>query len=350
MRRPSPVFVMLDQFDFKPSRKLCSFWSSLPQGGFSLGKTKVPPLFSEHRSFFIEYFLFTTLILLEVYTIYFLAHEGVPYIVMAILAGLEILIAILPLLWQNKQNFNKSYVEAQIFVYKIFKKYSDPENQGQYDVLDAAVKKWSSKKRNIVIVNFIFGLIIVGFGYWKFYTYYGIYGQQIFEQLSGRLIFMSIALGVIVHLFVTKTVFLHLLMLSRLGKELNEKSAGNPTYRDLDKGYTMVPITMNFISEPLFIKYHVDNQQDVSSIQNSRAQLLKKADGNNQTVIKSIPGSGGSESGLFSMEENFGSGATFLFTKLLRDEDVKRVIDVQHDVFEGEIIAAVGKKQQLDRI
>jgi hypothetical protein len=108
---------MLDQHNFKPSSKLCSYWSSLPQGSSFIGKTKVPALFSEHKSFSIEYILFVFLILFELFIIYFLAHQGIPFVVMAILAVVEIIIAILPLFWQGKQKMNKAYVDGQIFVY-----------------------------------------------------------------------------------------------------------------------------------------------------------------------------------------------------------------------------------------
>lgn len=345
--------IMLDQLDFKPSNKLCSYWSSLPQSSISLGKIKIPALFSEHRSVVIEKTLFLVLILFETFTIFYLENQGVAFVIMAILAFVEIIIAILPLFWQNKQNFNKNYVDAQIFVNKTKLRWSNPHDKSLCDNLMTAINKWKRKKTTINIITAIFSLIIVGFGFWKFWTYYQLLGNLIFTQLSGRFILISIFLGIFVHLFATKTVFLNILMKYTLKKELNEKYAGNPQYRYIDGGYTMIEIPLNtFQQKPKFTKFSV---QEINNSQTCRAQILEKYSQkeNDNMVVRQIKSQGGAAPVNFTENNIFSEGATFLYTYLLRDKDIQDVYNVQNTAnltFEQEIIAAYGKEQQLQFI
>jgi hypothetical protein len=273
---------------------------------------------------------------------------------MAILAVVEIIIAILPLFWQGKQKMNKAYVDGQIFVYATLLKWSNPSDSEQNETLRKSVKQWNATRTAITLMETVFGFVIAGFGFWKFWTYYNFYGNQIFLELAGRLILISILLGVVVHLFVTKTVFLHMLMKNRLNKELAEKAAGNANHIDTDSGYTMVDIPVsNFANKPKFEKYSVES---VLTPQMCRAQLLKKAGdaafSNDRSNTKTVTGGNGASSVVFSEETSFDSGATFLYTNLLRDKDIQSVITAQRadSTFEQEVIAAIGKKEQLLKI
>jgi hypothetical protein len=346
---------MLQQLNFKPSRKLCSYWSSLPQGSIYLGKTEVPALFSEHRSFFIEYLLLSMLLAFEGVTIYMLDEAGINPLIMIILAIVEVIIAILPLVWQGNQNLNKAYVKAQIFVNSTLLKWSNPEQSDHCESLKTAIKNWKRKKNNIGIISFLFSLVILGFGYWKFYIYYNAYGSGLFfKEIGGRFVLISIFLGVIVHTIVTKTVFLHLLMKARLSKELKANFAGDPVYIDVDGGYTHESLPLQSLGrQPLFRQHYV---QTVTNSQSCRAQLLCKwmsNQGDNVKVKISINSKSNAAPVMYTNDQEFSEGATFLHTKLLRDADIQSVMDVQradNENFEREIIAAIGKQEQLKKI
>lgn len=344
---------MLDIINFKPTKKLCSYWSSLPQSSYSLGKTKIPALFSEHRSVAIENTLFLILILFETFTILYLEDQGVTFVIMAILAFVEIIIAILPLLWQNKQNYNKAYVETQIFVSAIKLKWSNPNDEVYNNRFNKDKKDWDNKLFKIKLISAIFSLIIIGFGFWKFWTYYELLGNMIFTQLIGRFILISIVLGIFVHLFATKTVFLNLLMKSRLKKELNQFYAGINTSCDTDDGYTMIEIPLNiFRQRPSFVKFSV---KAITNSQNCRAQILERfnsAEDNNLITVRNIKSNGGGDPVSYTERDNFSDGATLLYTKLLRDKDIQDLMNVQESsnhYFEQEIIAAFAKEQQLNK-
>lgn len=346
---------MLEIFDFKPSKKLCSFWSSLPQSSFSLGNIKIPALFSEHRSVVIEYTLFLVLILFETFTIFYLENQGVNFVIMAILAFVEVVIAILPLFWQNKQNFNKTYIGAQIFVNETKLRRSNPNDKNLCDSIIRAIKNWESKKTTINIISAIFSIVIIGFGFWKFWTYYEMLGNQMFIQLSGRFILISIFLGIFVHIFATKTVFLHILMKLTLKKELNQYYAGNPIYRNIDGGYTMIDIPLNhFNLKPNFEKVSVPV---IMNAQTCRAQIMEKytkiLSDTTDIIVRQIPGPGNATPTSYTENDKFSEGATFMYTKLLRDTDIQDIMNKQQSnnlTFEKEIIAAIGKEQQLQFI
>jgi hypothetical protein len=345
--------IMLDQLNFKPTKKLCSYWSSLPQSSFSLGKIKIPALFSEHKSVVIEYTLFIVLILFETFTIFYLEDQGVTFVIMAILAIVEIIIAVLPLLWQNKQNSNKTYVEAQIFVSAIKLKWSNPNDEYYNNKFSKDKKDWENKLFKINLITAIFTLVITGFGFWKFWTYYELLGNLIFTQLIGRFILISIVLGIFVHLFATKTVFLNLLMKNRLKKELNQFYAGLSTSCDTDDGYTMIDIPLNIFSQkPSFVKFSV---KTITNSQDCRAQILERlnsAGDNNLITVRNIKSNGGGDPVSYTESNIFSDGATLLYTKLLRDKDIQDLMNVQgssNHYFEQEIIAAYAKEQQLNK-
>jgi hypothetical protein len=130
--------------------------------------------------------------------------------------------------------------------------------------------------------------------------------------------------------------------------------AGNANYIDTDNGYTMVDIPVSiFATTPKFERYSVDN---VTTPQMCRAQLLKKVDANvfsnDANNLKWVESSNGANSQTFSNETGFDTGATFLYTKLLRDTDIQSIITAQKaaHTFEQEIIAAIAKKEQLLKV
>src|SRR5210317_162809 len=73
-------------------------------------------------------------------------------------------------------------------------------------------------------------LVIIALAFWKFYVYYNLLRNGIFILAVGRLTLSSIILGLLVHIFVTKIVFVDLLRLSRRRYEKNQFDNGNGAF------------------------------------------------------------------------------------------------------------------------
>lgn len=338
---------MLTELNFKPSSRLKTFWMCLPQKSTAIGSTKVPGLFSDHKSFVIQYLFFIVFIILEIYAILSFSHRGVDINVLLLLAIAEIVIALIPLLFELLSNENcKAWVESQLYVNKIKLKYFNSQLTAQNAALAADIKKWQMKYNRIQLINLFIGFIIILLACSKYYIYYQIYGSELINMQIGRLLIFSIVIGVFTHIWCTKTVILAILLAVRQRSEISQKRAGNASYI-----YNTDP-NMNRFWEFNLDTNLLDQNLQFRFGQTANLILAKKftnvdgpADGQ---VLRNYRLDGGQMGSYYANLVPFSDDAILLHNQFIKDEDVVQVVNMLPGQREKELITSFGRENQLN--
>ncbi len=338
---------MLTELNFKPSSRLKTFWMCLPQKSTAIGSTKVPSLFSDHKSFVIQYMFFIVFLILEIYAILSFSHRGVDINVLLLLAVGELVIALIPLLFEFLSNENcKAWVESQLYVHKIKLKYFNSQLTAENAALAADIKKWKMKLNRIQFINFLIGMSILFLAYSKYYIYYQIYGSELLNMQIGRLLIFSIVIGVFTHIWCTKTVILAMVLAVRQKNEINQKRAGNATYI-----YNTAP-QMNRFWEFSLDTTMLDPNLQFRFGQTANLILAKKftnvnavADGQ---VLKNYTLDGGQAGAYYVDGSTFSNDAILLNNQFIKDEDVLQVVNMLPGQREKELITSFGRENQLN--
>jgi hypothetical protein len=336
---------MLNEPDFKPSNKLLNLWICLPQNTISIGNNKIPPLFGKPKNFIFNYIFVIALILIEIYTVYYLRERGVNYMLMLILAIVDFFIAIIPHLFEQKKlDFCASYINVHLYLNKIKLKYTkatSPENK----ILVEIIKDFKNKKTTINIISFIITSIIIGFSFWKFNIYYGIYKSTIWTNPAGRLVIVTCILGVITHLFSTKIVLLDILVNRKKKKEIQAKREGDGQFI-YDNSFHMANIeTQNLNSTPNFTNAEFNNQMLKKRLKAEDFNSFSQLEKDKCLILKSA-----NQDNYFSATANFSEDAYIIYTQLLSDNNLNDIILRQSNTFEREIVASYGKERQLTQL
>lgn len=338
---------MLNEPNFKPSKKLLNLWICLPQNTISINKEEVPPLFGQPKNFTFNYIFFFTLIGLEIFTILFLAEYGVDYTLMLVLMVSEFIIAIIPLMIEQLSlNLCLPFVKAKLFADETKLSLSKPDDQGTgvNQPIEASIKHFKQKKYLIKFISFIIFMVILGFGFWKFITYYGIYKSKIWVFPAGRLILITIALGIITHLTSTKITILSLLVWGEKYIQISLKRAnrGDFTYND---NYIITPIDIKNLSQkPNFTRVEheykllkgIDRQDYINLSEEEKENILIIKDGNTDRY--------------FGSDQSFSDNAFICDKKLFMDSELNSMISSHTSTFEKRLIASTGKTIQLSHL
>jgi hypothetical protein len=264
---------------------------------------------------------------------------------MLILAIVDFVIAIIPHLFEQKKlDFCASYINAHLYLNKIKLKYTkatSPENK----ILVEIIKDFESKKTTINIISLVIASIIIGFGFWKFNIYYGIYKSTIWTNPAGRLVIVTCILGVITHLFSTKIVLLDILVNRKKRKELQAKREGNGGYI-YDNSFHMANIeTINLNSTPNFANAEFNKQMLKKRLKAEDFNAFSQVEKDKCLIVKSA-----NQDNYFSPTANFSEEAYIIYTQLLSDNNLNDIILRQSNTFEREIVASYGKERQLTQL
>lgn len=211
---------------FRPHGTALKFWVLLPQVTTTIGSEKIPAIYGNLKSLFLPIFMVILLIALEAALVFQLNDEGVGVMALVGLSVFDFVIAIIPVFFFYQTNLYSALVDADLFI--IDTKYDVPhtpdgnfENINAYrDDLEEHRKRDNRKKMWIHVIDVFFALVIIGFGYWKFVTYWAVFGNDIFVEAIGRFIVVVILLSVITHIFFTRTVVTYFLFKLALGSQL----------------------------------------------------------------------------------------------------------------------------------
>lgn len=335
---------MLNVPDFRPSSRLLNLWICLPQNSISIRNNKVAPLFGKPKNFIFNYIFVIALILLEVFTIYTLSERGVSFTIMLILTIADFIIALIPLLLEQKKiDLCLSYINAHLFINKTKLKHTKPSTPESASLLHS-VKDYKSKKNVIRFISFCVTMVIIGFGLWKFIIYFGIYRSKIWVNPAGRLVLVAIALGIFTHLTSTKVVCLDILVRIKKRMELKAKDEGNGEYI-YNNDYQITPIKIStFKKVPVFSKYS-NHQKLLKKLEQTEYKKMSVEEKKNCIEITS-----GGQIYHFRQDDTFSENAHLCYTQLLKDEELNSIITLHGDPYEKEIIACFGKEIQLTQM
>ncbi len=340
---------MLNEPNFKPSSRLRAYWMCLPQKTITVGSTQFPSLFNDLKPFFFQNFFFIIFIVLEVYSIFSFAHRGLDINIMLLLAIGEVVIALIPLMFEMVSTENcMAWVNSHLYITKIKMLYSNPSLIDNNADLAVDLSKWRSRKNRIILVYGFISALIILMGFSKFYIYYQIYGFELVNMQIGRLLLLSIIVGIITHLWCTKVVFLNLILKFKESSEISKKRSGR----------------VDFLYNSNLTEYKA-YQPDISTIQgytdgglkfrnaiSSQLLAVRNYDGSNvgdgSFILRQYNKIGGGVGMYVDGNVTFSHDLILLNNQFVSDNHLGVIVNQQSGIKEKELLACYIREHQLN--
>lgn len=211
---------------FRPEGTVLKFWVLLPQISNSINSEPVPSIYGKPKSLILPIIMVLLLVALEVLLVFQLNDEGVGIMALVGLSAFDFVIAVLPVFILYNFNLYPALEKANLFLIKAKidiedRSSSNASHRGAYlDDLLEQQKSIKRKTRGILLIDLFFALLIIAFGFWKFVTYYAVFGDDIYIEAIGRFIIVVVLLSIITHIFFTGTVATYIGFRLSLWKQL----------------------------------------------------------------------------------------------------------------------------------
>lgn len=339
---------------FKPKGTVLKFWTLLPQVSTTIGNKHIPSLFGNLRSISLYYLLVATLIFLEVTLVFYLNDEGIPPTVFISLSIADFFLVILPSLIHLLPKYNDSVIDANIFIaetklaikpIKIPQHFNNNEANYNKDIYDN-LKKFKSESFRLLLIKLLISGFIISLGVYKFASFWGIYGRDIFYDPIGRFTITSIFIGILVHLFCTKIVFYHIafkIILEKQKKDFHRSPHGSD-YRVMP-AETNKPNALNF---DVPFNSGVANKQKIYQEVNDTKSTQKSSESNSLDVKIKLSNDNDKS---FRTQDFQGNASVYLiFTGLLLESEIDNLYTVQDDSGAKQAVIAASKEIQISQI
>lgn len=233
-----------NNLDFRPKGSILKLWAMLPQVTTDVDGDRVPPIFGNVKSMALANIIIVILIIMEVVLIFQLDDQGVPYITLLGLSIFDFIIAVLPMVIMFNMNMIPSIYDANIFNLKAKRDIPgeiplkfDGKKEAYKQELNDKIDDFTKKKKMVSLLSLLFTLLIIGFGAWKFFTYWDVFGNDIFVEPIGRFVVIVILVSYIAHIGFTKTVINSRWFKMLLAAQIAERKKTNNKFR-IDRGET----------------------------------------------------------------------------------------------------------------